>query len=140
MKKTVNTKLSTMKVILFMCLIGLTSLQAQNVETARATASIDFETEVIDFGTIEKNSDGVRVFSFSNTGNGPLIISDVKTSCGCTVPTYSKQAIMPGEDGEIEVKYDTKRLGSFSKTITVYSNANLSKKSLKIKGEIVAAK
>lgn len=140
MKKTVNTKLSAVKVILFMCLIGLTSLQAQNLETAKTTAGIDFETKVIDFGTIEKNSDGTRVFSFSNTGNGPLIISDVKTSCGCTVPTYSKEAILPGETGEIEIKYDTKRLGSFSKTITVLSNANQSKKTLKIKGTIVTAK
>ncbi len=140
MKKTVNTKLSAMKVILFMCLISLTSLQAQNLETARTTAGIDFETEVIDFGTIEKNSDGTRVFSFSNTGNGPLIISNVKTSCGCTVPTYSKEAILPGESGEIEIKYDTKRLGSFSKTITVLSNANQTKKTLKIKGNIVTVK
>ena len=129
-----------MKVFLFVCLISVTSLQAQNVETAIKTASIDFETEVIDYGTIKKQSDGVRAFTFTNTGNAPLIISEVKTSCGCTVPTYSKEAILPGEVGEIKIKYDTKRLGSFTKSVTVTSNAKQARKTLKIKGTIVTTK
>ena len=140
MKKTVNTQLKAMMVFLFVCLTSLTTLQAQNVETAKKTASIDFKTEVIDYGTINQNSNGVKIFSFTNTGNAPLIISEVKTSCGCTVPTFSKQAILPGEVGEINIKYDTKRLGSFTKTITVLSNANLTRKTLKIKGTIKAVK
>jgi len=80
----------------------------------------------------------LRTFTFTNTGNAPLIISEVKTSCGCTVPTYSKEAIMPGKDGEIKISYDTKKVGSFTKTITVLSNANQERKTLKIKGAIVA--
>jgi len=139
MKKTVNTVLSAMKVFLFICTISLTSMQAQNLDRTKKMADIDFEKETIDYGTIEKLSDGLRVFTFSNTGNAPLIISNVKTSCGCTVPTYSKEAILPGETGEIKVKYDTKRMGAFSKTITVTSNANQERKTLKIKGTIVAA-
>ena len=138
MKKTVNTKLSVMKVFLFICLISLAPMQAQSLEKVKKTASIDFETETLDYGTIKQHSDGVKVFAFTNTGNSPLIISNVKTSCGCTVPTYSKEAILPGDVGEIKVKYDTKRLGSFTKTITVSSNAILSRKTLKIKGTIVA--
>lgn len=137
MKLTVNKKLSAMKVFLLLTVFSFASLQAQNSETAKKTASIDFESEIVDYGTIEKGSDGMRVFTFTNTGNAPLIISDVKASCGCTVPTYSKEAILPGEDGEIEVKYDTKRVGAFTKTITVSSNANLTRKTLKIKGNIV---
>ena len=137
MKLTVNKNLSAMKVFLLLTVFSFASMQAQNSETAKKTASIDFESEIVDYGTIEKGSDGMRVFTFTNTGNAPLIISDVKASCGCTVPTYSKEAILPGEDGEIEVKYDTKRVGAFTKTITVSSNANLTRKTLKIKGNIV---
>ena len=140
MKKTVNTKLNTLKLILLMCLFNLTTTQAQNLKTAKTSASINFETEIINYGTIIQNSDGLRIFTFTNTGNAPLIISEVKTSCGCTVPTYSKEAILPGEEGEIKIKYDTKRLGSFTKTVTVLSNANLARKTLKIKGTIVTAK
>ena len=139
MKKTVNTKFSPLKAILFLCLISITAMQAQDIGMAKKSASIDFETETIDYGTIEKNSNGVRAFSFTNTGNEPLIISKVKTSCGCTVPTYSKEAILPGNVGEIEINYDTKRMGAFNKSITVYSNANQSSKILKIKGTIIAA-
>jgi len=138
MKLTVNKKLSAMKVFLLLTVFGLVSMQAQDLASAKKTASIDFETEILDYGTIEKGTDGLRVFSFTNTGNAPLIISDVKTSCGCTVPTYSKEAILPGEEGEIKVKYDTKKVGTFTKTITVSSNANLTRKTLKIKGTIVA--
>lgn len=137
MKLTVNKKLSAMKVFLLLTVFGLASLQAQDLASAKKTANIDFETEILDYGTIEKGSDGKRIFTFTNTGNAPLIISDVKASCGCTVPTYSKEAILPGEEGEIEVKYNTKKVGAFTKTITVSSNANLTRKTLKIKGNIV---
>ncbi len=136
MKQTVNA----LKVFLFVSLFSVTTIQAQNAETAKTSASIDFETEIIDYGTINQHSNGVKVFAFTNTGNAPLIISEVKTSCGCTVPTFSKEAILPGEKGEIEIKYDTKRLGAFTKTVTVLSNANQTRKTLKIKGNIVVAK
>jgi len=138
MKLTVNKKLSAMKVFFLVTVFSVTSLQAQDLASAKKTASIDFETEVLDYGTIEKGTDGLRTFTFTNTGNAPLIISEVKTSCGCTVPTYSKEAIMPGKDGEIKISYDTKKVGSFTKTITVLSNANQERKTLKIKGAIVA--
>ncbi|WP_299366539.1 DUF1573 domain-containing protein [Winogradskyella sp.] len=103
-------------------------------------AIIKFETEVIDYGTIEQNSDGTKIFAFINTGDAPLLITKVKTSCGCTVPSYSKAPILPGESGELEIKYDTKRLGAFTKTITVMSNAEGGNKILKIKGNIIASK
>mgnify|MGYP002063185881 CR=1 FL=1 len=67
---------------------------------------------------------GVRIFKFKNTGNAPLIVSDVKSSCGCTIPKKPKDPIMPGESGEIEVKYDTKRVAPIRKTVTVISNAD----------------
>lgn len=100
-------------------------------------AKIEFEEKVIDYGTIEKGSDGVRVFKFTNTGDAPLIISKVSSSCGCTVPKKPKEPILPGKTGEIEVKYDTNRVNPIRKTITVISNAETPTVALKIKGLVV---
>jgi hypothetical protein len=100
-------------------------------------AKIEFESETIDYGTIEKGSDGVRVFKFKNTGDAPLIVSAVKSSCGCTVPKKPTAPILPGENGEIEVKYDTKRVNPIRKTITVTSNADTPTVALKIKGTVI---
>tara|TARA_R110000751_G_scaffold287868_1_gene392760 strand:+ start:300 stop:650 length:351 start_codon:yes stop_codon:yes gene_type:complete len=98
---------------------------------------LTFENTTIDYGTIQQNADGVRVFTFKNTGDAPIVISNVKTSCGCTVPTYPKQAVLPGTSAEISIKYATNRLGKFSKSITVMSNATEGNKILRIKGEVL---
>ncbi|MBU2922190.1 DUF1573 domain-containing protein [Winogradskyella psychrotolerans] len=103
-------------------------------------AILKFKTEVINYGTITQNAEGKRIFTFTNTGDAPLLITKVKTSCGCTVPSYSKAPIQPGDQGELEIKYNTKRLGAFTKTVTVISNAKGGNKILKIKGNIVASK
>jgi hypothetical protein len=100
-------------------------------------AKIEFKTDVIDYGTIEKGSDGVRIFEFTNTGNAPLIISNVKSTCGCTVPKKPDGPILPGETGKIEVKYDTNRVNPIRKTITVTSNADTPNVALKIKGLVI---
>jgi len=97
----------------------------------------EFENEVIDYGDIAVNSDGNRVFKFKNIGKSPLIISNVKGSCGCTVPTKPEEPIMPGETGEIKVKYATNRVGPFSKTVTITSNAYEPTVVLKIKGRVL---
>jgi len=116
-------------------LIALVALVSFGVN---AQAKISFKAETVDYGTIAKNSDGVRVFEFTNTGNAELVITDVKSSCGCTVPKKPDGPIAPGASSTIEVKYDTKRVGPIRKTITVYSNADEPIKALKIKGEILA--
>jgi len=102
-----------------------------------AQAKIEFKTETVDYGEIEKGSDGVRSFEFTNTGDEPLIISNVKSSCGCTVPSKPNGPIAPGASDVIKVKYDTKRVGPIRKTITVYSNADKPIISLKIKGKVL---
>ena len=96
-----------------------------------------FETETIDYGKIALGSEGKRVFEFTNVGDAPLIIKDIVSTCGCTVPSKPEKPIMPGEKGEIEVSYDTKKPGGFSKAITIISNAKKSRKMVKIKGFIV---
>lgn len=95
-----------------------------------------FEEETINYGKITQGSEGKRVFKFTNIGDAPLIIKRIQSTCGCTVPKKPEEPIMPGKTGEIEVSYDTKRLGGFSKAITVYSNAKEERKMLKIRGNI----
>ena len=96
------------------------------------------EKTVIDYGTVNKGENGIREFVFKNTGNAPLIISNVKSTCGCTIPKKPEKPILPGESEKIQVKYDTKRVGFIRKSITVTSNAASSPTTiLKIKGQVV---
>ena len=113
-------------------------LLAFAVKAQEKTAKIEFKSETVDYGEIAKGSDGVRVFEFTNTGEAPLIISKVSSSCGCTIPKKPEEPIMPGKTGEIQVKYDTNRVGPIRKAITVISNADTPTKVLKIKGEVKA--
>jgi hypothetical protein len=100
--------------------------------------AIEFKVTEHDFGTIEQDGDGSFEFVFTNTGVEPLILSNVKSSCGCTVPVWPRDPIKAGENSSIKVKYDTHRIGSFSKTISVYSNAQTDPIILQIKGEVNA--
>ena len=84
--------------------------------------TISFEKTTIEYGSIEANSNRYRTFTFKNTGDKPLILSNVKPSCGCTVPKWDKTPIQPGKTGTIEVGYDTSIKGTFHKGIEVYSN------------------
>lgn len=138
--------------LLFICLtMGLTvSLSAQTKEKNKKNTqqiqvmgpSMDLETTVVDYGTIEQDSDPYRFFSFKNTGSEPLVIKHAKGSCGCTVPEYAKAPIMPGETSEIKVRYATNRVGPFTKTITLTTNEGDDvagkKRVLTIKGKVNA--
>ncbi|NRD20926.1 DUF1573 domain-containing protein [Winogradskyella eckloniae] len=104
-----------------------------------AKPKIEFKTNVIDYGTIEKGADGKRTFEFTNTGNAPLIIENAKSTCGCTVPSWPKEPILPGETGEIIVKYNTNNLNKIAKTITITTNAEPKTVALRIKGMVVEA-
>lgn len=103
---------------------------------AQEKAEFKFEKETINYGKIAQNSNGVRVFEFVNVGKSPLVITRVQASCGCTVPKKPEQPILPGEKGKIEVSYDTKRVGGFSKSITIFSNAKNARKVIRIKGVV----
>lgn len=100
---------------------------------------ITFEKLLHDFGKVNEGDGAASYnFTFKNTGTSPLIIQDVKTTCGCTTPEWSKQPIRQGESGFIKVSYDVKgRPGTIDKTITVYSNGRPSPVSLRINGEVV---
>ena len=75
------------------------------------------------YGTIKQGSTGYRYFKFTNTGSSPLFITNATGSCGCTIPTYPKEPIMPGQTEYIKIKYDTNRMGYFDKYITITCNA-----------------
>lgn len=123
--------MKTILPILLFIVTGFSTIMAQN------SPKFEFKSDVIDYGDIEKGSDGVRVFQFKNIGSEPLIIDNVYSSCGCTVPTWTKAAIAPGKSGEIQVKYDTNRIGPIRRTITIYSNADEPTRAVKIKGRVL---
>jgi hypothetical protein len=135
------------KIILFamLAVAGITATNAQTTKKAKAAkvakvegAGMLFETETIDYGTIAHNADGNRQFVFVNNGTKPLIITNTQGSCGCTVPTTPKEPIAPGAKGIIGVKYATDRVGAFTKTVTVTSNAEgQPTKVLTIKGTVL---
>ena len=100
-------------------------------------AEIKFEVTTIDYGEVEFESDGKRVFKFKNVGTASLIFKRISSSCGCTIPKKPEKPIEPGDSGEIEVEYDTKRVGIFMKAISVVSNSKNSSIVLRIKGEVL---
>lgn len=124
-------------VALFAMITFAATAQSSGLELVSGDgAKIEFVKETIDYGTIEHNADGNRIFEFKNVGTEPLIISACKGSCGCTVPQCPKEPILPGETGKIKVKYATDRVGAFSKNITVTSNAVTPNVVLTIKGNV----
>ena len=138
-----------MKKILVVALLVLGTVAANAQETAKKAKTITskvngagmvFANEVIDYGTITQNAEGKREFVFTNNGTSPLVITNAQGSCGCTVPSSPKEPIAPGAKGLIGVKYHTNRVGPFTKTVTISSNATgQPTKVLTIKGNVVAA-
>ncbi|MFZ7115477.1 MAG: DUF1573 domain-containing protein [Bacteroidota bacterium] len=135
-------KLKFLAVSALVCLTFSLKSSAQDTAAVKKenpnAAEIAFESEVHDYGTIKQGADGTCEFKFKNTGKEPLIISNAKGSCGCTVPTYPKEPIMKGQTGIIKVHYDTKRVGAFTKTVTINSNAKSDTKIITIKGVVEA--
>ena len=126
--------------LLLFCLYITDSFSQQDIVINHNAPEITFETELIDLGTFMQYDDPSSKceFNFSNTGKEPLIISRAKGSCGCTVPEWPKEPILPGEKGVIKVNYDEKRVGSFNKSVTITSNAKNNSQVVKIKGKILA--
>ncbi len=122
-----------MKKLFYVTVLSLVGFAFSNAQ------EISFVEEVIDYGEIPQNADGNRYFTFVNTGDKPLQIKNVKTSCGCTASEYPKELIAPSDTAQLKVHYATNRLNSFSKTITVFSNAvENPRKILRIKGKVLA--
>lgn len=129
--------MKTFFAVLFLTLAALTQVNAQ---TADSTLMIKFVSTVHDYGTIEQGSDGSCNFVFTNMGKTPLVLSNVRASCGCTVPTWPREPILPGKEGSIKVVYNTNLVGSFNKSISVNSNAKNNEVILNIKGTVTQKK
>jgi len=126
--------------ILFIGFLAISVNAQEKVETKKVDDNapvFKFETEIVDYGEIARNSDGIKLLKFTNIGKSPIIITNVKGSCGCTVPTSPKEPIMPGEEGEIQIKYATNRIGAFSKTVTITSNAVRPSIIVPVKGKVL---
>lgn len=120
--------------------LALALTYTANAQTAAGGPEITFEKEVHDFGKMKQGGDATTEFKFTNTGTEPLIISNSRGSCGCTVPQWPREPIAPGASNVIKVKYDSKRIGPINKSVTITSNAvNSPSKVIRIKGNIEAA-
>jgi hypothetical protein len=120
-----------------MVLIGFTSsLNAQ--DAAKPVSGMTWTSTTVDFGKIEQGKPVSAEFEFTNPSMVPLIISSVRTSCGCTVADYPKEPIQPGKSGKINVTYNAASTGMNSKSITVTSNAVEGNTTLVIKAEVIA--
>ena len=104
--------------------------------TPEADTTVVFDESEHDFGSISGSGGIVQCeFVFKNTGDTPLVVSKVSTSCGCTAPDWSKEPVAPGKQGFIKVTFNPQgRKGSISKSLTVFTNGNPSSIRLKIKG------
>ena len=124
-------------------LVGLLALvagfaKAQDVKATANGPEIEFEKLVHDYGDVPYNGNGECEFKFTNTGNEPLIIQKPKSSCGCTIPSWPKEPILPGESDVIKVTYRTNRVGAINKSVTVTSNAKTNGTVvLRIKGRVL---
>ena len=131
-----------MKKFALICLFATLAFAA-NAQTEKTNevpangAKIRFEELEHQYGTIQKGGNGDCEFTFWNDGNEPLILQNVKASCGCTTPSYTQKPVMPGQSGTIKVHYNTNNIGAFSKTVTVTSNAvDNPRVQLRIKGNV----
>lgn len=139
MKKLFITLLAFMSILA----INTHSIAQEEIDIHQDAPQLDgpqikFIKQVHDYGTVAYAGDGYCSFEFKNIGNAPLIISKANKSCGCTVPEWPKEPILPGETGMIKVKYDTKRPGAINKSVTIISNAiNSPSKIIRIKGNVL---
>ena len=128
--------LATFSMVALLC--AFASAQVIVAEPTKAVSGpvMTFEKTDIDYGTIAQGADPLRKFKFKNTGTEPLVIKNARGSCGCTVPSYKKEPVMPGETSEIEVRYDTQRIGAFTKSVTIETNEGDQARVLSIHGTV----
>ena len=116
-----------------------TPVTANETAPAGPTTSIEFAETEFDFGTVDQGESVSHVYTFTNTGNEPLIISNAKGSCGCTVPKWPKEPIAPGETGELLVEFNSKgKKNKQNKKVTITANTNPAQTFIYLKGDVIA--
>lgn len=124
-----------MKKLLFLLAILVAPLFAM-AQSGKAPA-FQWSEKEHDFGKIKKGTPVSTTFTYTNTGKAPLSVTDVKASCGCTVPEYTKEVVAPGKTGSVKATYNAANVGTFLKSITVTSNVEGGPVILTIKGEVI---
>ncbi len=135
--------LFTLAIVVSASAVSFGQSSAKNTKAATTTKAaaakgpqITWEKTTYDFGTIPQGTPATGVFTFTNSGTAPLILSNVQGSCGCTVPEWTKDPIMPGKKGTIKATYNAANMGAFNKSITVTSNAESPTSVIFIKGDV----
>jgi len=109
----------------------------EQTEQAEGGPIMSLESNTVDYGTIKQHGEPLRTVKFTNTGTEPLVIKNARGSCGCTVPTWPKEPIMPGQESEIEIRYATNRLGKINKTVKITTNEGGDPHVIKVVGKIL---
>ena len=128
---------------LFILCVGFGALaQSTTVQAADSSgAKITFKESVHEFGEITQGDVVTHIFEYENTGNEPLIISNVRTSCGCTAPDWSREPLAPGEIGKLTIRFNSRgKMGMQNKMITITSNAQNSQERVRITGNVLMPK
>ena len=133
---TMFTLISAMFLMAFSTAQPTPSQTGLEGKSSSTVTTIKWQSETIDLGEVEQGKPVSAYFELENTGSVPLIISRVKTSCGCTVSDYERDPILPGETSKIKATYNAKAKGAFNKTITVYANTESGNKLLVLKGKV----
>lgn len=116
---------------------NIPNTNVNNPPTDMKITSIKYDSDRFDFGVCNEGDVMTHVFKFTNTGNEPLVITNARGSCGCTVPTWPKEPVPPGGSGEIKVEFNSKgKPGPQSKRVTVTANTNPTDTFLEISGEV----
>jgi hypothetical protein len=128
---------ATLFFIILVFLAAESCSEKKGNSAGKKAARIDFKEAIHDFGEIKYGGNGTYEFKFTNKGKSPLVLDNVRSTCGCTVPEWTREPLNPSETGTIRVIYDTHRVGAFSKTLIVYSNASNSPVRIFIKGTVL---
>lgn len=124
--------------LLFCSVLAIAQEEQSMKQIQFPTSEIEFESTIFNYGTIESGEIVQTVFTFTNTGSEPIVITNAKGSCGCTVPEWPKEPIAAGETGQFVVRFDSKnKVGAQSKRVTIYANTDPEISYLTIKGEVI---
>lgn len=135
-KSSIVPKSIYLLILILVCISCVSRTQTKESLVIDELTCMTFKNKVHNFGDLPSGKSVSAVFEFSNTGENPLLIKDVKTSCGCNVPEWPKEIIEPNESGEIKIVYDAKYPSRFDKTINVVYNGKDSPLQLVIKGQV----
>jgi hypothetical protein len=132
------SKINMMRLVIPAMVLLLFSCTRKNEEEAKTSGQeLFFAESTYHFGEMMEDGPGTFNIEFKNIGDQPIVINRVRSSCGCTIPSWPKEPVEPGKNGKIEIRYNTALTGSFLKSVYVYSTAANSPEKLLIKGKVI---